>query len=298
MNLASALSPLPLWAAFGFLAAILSSAQMLLQERFKTPPFAMAFWIKVACALVMAPFVIKTGLPTNPAFYALLSVQALMWVVSDVVFYKGINEVGAGVVARLLPMGAIISFFLWFVIDRPLALTYAAAPWRSSAIVFVFCLSAFFAWNLRTCPVTRKAVRVIWFTLFAMVAGTLFTKVITQQTEVNSGVYGYVFSEALIMIMMWLVYYAFKKPLPVKVMFGAQAIRSGLIVGIVSAFTIASYLYALYHIDNPAYVTAVRHLNAVLIFFFYRAIGRPNEGRLWAGFGIVACAAALIILRG
>jgi hypothetical protein len=27
------------------------------------------------------------------------------------------------------------------------------------------------------------------------------------------------------------------------------------------------------------------------------ATGRPNEGRLWAGFGIVACAAALVVLK-
>lgn len=297
MNPAQLVSSFPLWAVFGLLAALLSSAQMLLQERFKTAPFAMAFWNKVACALIMIPFVIMTGLPSNPLFYALLATQALLWVVSDVVFYRGINEVGAGVVARVLPLGTLLSFFLWFAIDWPLAIAYASAPAHTVAIIAVFCLSAFFAWNLRTCAVTRKALRVIWFTLFASVTGALFTKVITQQTGIGSGIFGYVFTEALIMITMWLIYYAVKRPLPAKVMFGLPAIKSGMAVGSVSAFSVAAALYAFYHIDNPAYVSAVRHLNAVMIFFIYRATGRPNKGHVWAGFGIVACAAALIVLK-
>jgi hypothetical protein len=297
MNLAEAVSPIPLWAIFGLFAAFLTSASMLLQERFKAPPFSMAFWNKVANAVVMVPFVIATGLPTNPVFYALVATQALMWVVSDVVFFRGINEVGAGVIARVLPIGTLVSFFLWFAVDWDLAASYLSTPARSAAIIAVFVLSAFFAWNLRTCAVTRKALRVIWFVLLASVVGTVFTKFITQQTDMSSGIFGYVFVESLIMIAMWLVYYAIKRPLSPKTMFGIEAIKSGFAVGSISAFTVATVIYAFYHVDNPAYVNAVRFLNAVIIFFFYRAVGRPNEGRLWAGFGIVACAAALVVLK-
>ncbi len=297
MSLAEFVSPVPLWAVFGVLAAGLSATQMLLQEKFKTPPFAMAFWNKATCVLVMTPAVIMTGLPTNPVFYALLATQALMWVVSDVVFFKGINEVGAGVVSRILPMGPLISFFLWFAIDPNLIDKYAATPWRSAGIILVFCLTAFFAWNLRSCAVTRKALRVIWFVLCAAIAGSLFTKYITQQADMSSGIFGYVFSEAIIMITLWSIYYAIKRPLPVKVMFGMPAIKSGLTVGAVSAFTICSVLYAYYHVDNPAYVPTLRYLDSVIIFFFYRLVGRPNQGRLWASFGIVACAATLVVLK-
>src|SRR5512140_3764297 len=159
MTLAQTFAPLPLWAVFGVLAASLSATQMLLQEKFKTQPFAMAFWNKATCVLVMAPAVYITGLPTNPVFYALLATQALLWVVSDVIFFRGINEVGAGVIARVLPFGTLISFFLWFAFDWNLAVAYAAAPLHSIAIIAVFCLSAFFTWNLRNCPVTRKAIR-------------------------------------------------------------------------------------------------------------------------------------------
>ncbi|MDD3029018.1 MAG: hypothetical protein PHS57_01865 [Alphaproteobacteria bacterium] len=293
----AAIAPIPLWAVFGLLGAFLSSTQMLIQDRLKAPAFPLAFWNKVTCVAVMTPFVFATGLPTNPLFYVLLATQALLWVISDVVFFKGIKEVGAGIVSRVLPMAPLISFFLWFALDPHLIKTYAAMPWRSAGIVGVFCLTAFFAWNLRSCAITKKALKIVWFTLFASVVGTVFTKSITLQADVETGVFGYVFAEALIMIAMWLVFYAVKRPLPAAEMFGLRAIRAGGAVGLVSAFTVAAVLFAYYHVDNPAYVPAVRYLDTVIIFFAYRAMGRPNEGRLWASFGIVACAAALVFLK-
>ena len=270
---------------------------MLLQEHFKAAPLPMAFWSKVACAIAMIPFVAQAGLPDNPVYYGLLVAQSLLWVVSDVIFYRGINESGAGVIARILPMATLASFFLWFAFDWHLASVYLATPMRSAAIALIFCLSAFFAWHLKKCAVTRKTLRSIWFVLFAAIAGSLSTKLITQYADISQGVPAYVFCEAVIMITMWLAYYAVRRPVPVAVMFGGQSIKAGMTVGCAAACAVAATVYAVYHIDNPAYVAAVRYMDAVMIFFFYRATGRPNQGRVWAGFGIVACAAALVVLK-
>jgi len=288
---------IPLWALFGILAAALSSAQMLLQERLKAAPLPMAFWSKAACALVMIPFVVAVGLPHNPLYYMLLIAQSLLWVISDVIFYRGINEVGAGIIARILPLATLVGFFLWFAIDWPLANSYIAQPLHSAMIAIVMGLTAFFAWHLKSCPVTKKALRAVWFVLFASIVGSLSTKIITQYADIQQGISAYIFCEALIMLTMWLLYYAVRRPLPLQVMFGLSAIKSGFQVGAVAACGIAATVYAVYHIDNPAYVSAVRYLDAVMIFFFYRATGRPNQGHVWAGFGIVACAAALVILK-
>ena len=297
MSLAPIAASIPLWAVFGTLAAALSAMQMLLQEKFKAAPLPMAFWSKAACALVMVPFVAVVGLPRDPVYYVLLAAQSLLWVVSDVIFYRGINEVGAGVVARVLPMTTFASFFLWFAVDWPLASAYAAQPAHSAAIAVVFGLAAFFAWHLRECAVTRNALRAIWFVLFANIVGALSTKIITRYADIRQGISAFVFCEALIMLGMWLVYYAAKRPLPARTMFGPPAIKAGMAVGSVAGLAIAATVYAVYHIDNPAYVAAVRYLDAVMIFFYYRATGRPNHGRVWAGFGLVACAAALVVLK-
>ncbi len=285
------------WAIFGFAAAGLSAAQMLLQERFKTAPFAMAFWGKAGCALVMLPFVIAHGLPDNWYYYLLLTAQSLLWVVSDVIFYRSISESGAGVISRILPISTIASFFLWFAIDWPSASTYIATPWHSLAIIIVLSLSAFCASELKKCPVTMAAFRKVWFVLLAAIIGTVSTKYISQQAAIKQGVYAYVFCEALIMMAVWLLYYAVKPPLLPKIMFSPSSIKSGVIVGSVSAFAVAATVYAVYNADNPAYVSAIRYLDAVMILGFYRLTRRPDPSRIWAGLGIVACAAILIILK-
>ncbi|MDE2029592.1 MAG: hypothetical protein KGI97_03405 [Alphaproteobacteria bacterium] len=288
---------LPLWAVFGFLGASLSAAQMLTQEKLKAAPFPMAFWCKVVCAVVMAPFVVLHGLPSNPFYYALLAAQSLLWVVSDVIFYRGINASGAAVIARVIPIATIVSFFLWFAVDPHLALAYIATPVRSAVIVAVLCLLALFAWRLKDCKVTTQALRTVWFVLFASIVGSVSTKYITMQADIGQGVYAYVFVEAVIMIAMWLAYYAVKRPVPPRAMFGGAAIKAGFGVGLPAAFAIAATVYAVYNVDNPAYVSAVRYLDSVLILLAYRAMGRPATGRIWAGLGVVACAAALIVLK-
>ncbi|MDR3450327.1 MAG: hypothetical protein P4M15_11380 [Alphaproteobacteria bacterium] len=291
------MSAVPLWAMFGLAAAALSATQMLLQERFRAEPLPVAFWSKVACALVMLPFVVIHGMPHNPLYYALLAAQSLLWVVSDVIFYRGINQASAGVISRVLPMATILSFFLWLAIDWTTARAYIAAPAHSAAIVAVLCLLAAFAWRLKNCAVTIGAMRSVWFVLFASVAGSVSTKYITQQADIGQGVYAFVFGEAVVMIAMWLLYYAIKRPLPASSMFGPRAVRTGMTVGAVAAFATAATVYAVYHVDNPAYITAVRYLDSILILLYYRATGKPSKGHVYAGLGIVACAAALVILK-
>ena len=101
---------MPLWAVFGLISATLSAGVFLVQERFKLDGFVMAFWNKVTAIVIMLPLVIYMGAPDNPQFYLLLCAQAMLWVVSDVIFFNAIPKVGAGVVSRLLPVSTIATF--------------------------------------------------------------------------------------------------------------------------------------------------------------------------------------------
>ena len=282
---------------FGLVTAALSATVLLLQEHFKAHGFAMAFWIKVACAIVTLPFVIATGLPGNPMFYALLAAQSLLWVVSDVIFYRGVKEAGAGVISRIMPIATIVGFLVWFLFDPALAGVYLARPWNSAAILGVFALSAFFAFHVRKCHVTMNALRAIWFVLAANVIGNVMNKFITLKADLAQGPYAYTFFQALVMIAIWSIYYMIRRPLPHREMFSKKTIKAGLIAGVVAAGTVTAGIYAVYHADNPAYVSSMRYLDTVLILLFYRATGKPSRGNVWASLGIVACASALIVLK-
>ena len=288
---------IPEWAIFGCCAAVLSALMMLLQERFRVDGFALAFWCKVSCALVTLPFIIIHGLPHNPLFYAFLGAGAVMYAISDVVFFRAIPRVGAGMVSRILPGAVILSFLLWFLVKPELIAKYVAEPVYSVLIFLVLCLSTWFASHLRKCKVSMEAVKAIWFVIFAATTGPLVAKLVTLEADIGQGPYAYVFVEALMMMTLWSVYFIIRKPIPVSVMFSRHSWTRGMTIGCVMAGMVLLNVLAFYKVDNPAYIPAIKFLDSFIILAVYAMAGKPREGNVWSGLGIVACAAALIILK-
>jgi hypothetical protein len=287
----------PLWAIFGLGTAVLSAGMMLLQEKFKVNGYAVAFWNKAACLLITFPFLLIHGLPDNPAFYGLLFVTAILYAISDVVFFSSIPKTSAGAVSRLIPSASVIGFLLWFIIDPGLLQKYMAEPAIFALIFAALCLFAFFAFRLKECNVTMQTLRDIWFVIFAATAGPILTKLVTFTADMNEARYAYVFFQALMMMVLWLVYLALRNPVPVKTFFARSTWQRGLLIGACGAGAVLLKFTSFYYVDNPAYIPAIIALDSVIILGFYKARGWPIEGDIRSGLGIVACAIALIILK-
>lgn len=287
----------PVWACFGLIAAILSAAMMLLQERLKVDGFALAFWNKIICFLVTIPFVVVNGLPHNPNFYVFLGIGAFMYALSDVVFFRGISKVGAGVVARLLPGAMIVSFLLWFAVKPSLFHKYMQEPVIAFAIFAVICASAWFAGHVKKCHVSMSALRTIWFVVFAACVGPILAKTVTTYADIGKGPAAYIFAEAIMMMAIWTVYFLIFRPISTKVLFSRHSCFGGAVIGLVSAALVTSNIYAYYHVDNPAYIPAIKYLDSIIILGVYVLTGRKANGNVWSGLGVVACAAALVVLK-
>ncbi|MEM7679835.1 MAG: hypothetical protein AAF182_02395 [Pseudomonadota bacterium] len=286
---------LPPWALFGLTAAALSACVLLLQERLKVNGYALAFWNKIACVAITAPFVFTFGFPENPTFYLFLSFGAVLWAISDIVLFTGIANVGAGAVSRLLPSSSILSFLLWFMIDPQLFHKYSAKPIIFGLIFLVLCAFSYCAFRMKKCEISMRAVRAIWFVIFAAVVGSLNAKFITTQANIDQGPYAYVFVEGLMMIALWALYLVIRKPVPLSTYINAW--RDGLTIGFFTAMTVLMSVTAFFYVDNPAYIPAIKALDAVIILFIYRLWQQKAQGDLKAGLGIVACAVALIVLK-
>lgn len=288
---------LPLWAVFGLGAALLSAAMMLTQERLKVNAYAAAFWGKGACVLLMAPFMWMYGFPADPLFYFYLAITAVLFAISDVIFYRGITSTNAGAVARLLPSSVIFSFLLWFLFDPALLEKYLHAPVISGMIFGVLCLSAYFAMRLKKCAFSMQALRTVWFVVLAATAGPLLAKAVTLHAPPGQGPYAYVFCQGAMMMALWLIYFAVRKPVPVSAILGKLAWRHGLIIGAINAGSTFLSVLAYYYVDNPAYIPAVRFLDSVFILAVYRLWRHETKGDIPSGLGIVGCAAGLVILK-
>jgi len=288
----------PLWAVFALLCAASSALVLLIPEKVKCNGFALAYWNKVFALLFMTPVVVFfTGFPQHWEFYALVAAQSLLWVVSDVIFFRAIPEVGAGVISRILPSSVIATFFLWFFFDPALLKSYLANPALSVVICVALCGSVYFAMRLKKDPVSWRAIRMVWFVLFAAVIGPLMYKLVTRHTTIEQGPFAFVMVEAFVMVTIWSMYYAVKQPIPKSILFSKDSLRDGAMVGAAMCLVSLFKFAAMHYVDNPGLVPAVKYLDAIIIMVFYRATGRIEKADVVAGLGIVVCAAIIIVAK-
>ena len=287
----------PVWALYAGVCALMSALILILPERLKADGFALAFWNKAAAFLFMIPFVLWQGLPQQWEFYALVAAQAMLWVVSDVIFFRAIPKVGAGVVSRLLPGTVIVTFVLWFVFEPSQLESYMQTPVRSALVCLALAGSVYFAMRLKKDPVSWEAVRIIWFVLFAAIIGPLLYKLVTRYVTLEQGPFAFVLFEAFIMVTVWTVFFAVRKPIPATVLFSKESLRAGAMVGAAMSLLSLSKFAAMHTVDNPGLVPAVKYLDAIIVMAYYRMIGKVERADVVAGLGIVGCAAAIIILK-
>ncbi len=281
-----------MWAFYAFAAAILVTAIPLLQERFRADGFALAFWVKVFVVLLTLPYAAYLGLPVEPRFYFWVALSAVLYSISDVIFFRAVPRVGSGVVTRVLPATVIITFLLWFAVDPSLIAQYAAQPAKSAAIIGVLALFVFFATRVKKCAVTWAGVRMIWFVIFAGCVGPVISKIAIGQMPA-----AYVAVQAFFMAVFLAGFYAFKRPIGTDVFLCRNSVVTGLLIGAVMALVSVLKAKALQLAENPAYVTVIFFTDAIWVLAVYKMIGRKESANVWAGLGIVASAAALVLVR-
>lgn len=286
-----------LWIILGLLAALVNTGSPLVQEKFKGEPFCVATWIKVGTALLTLPFVIYFGLPDNPNFYIFAALSGLIWSVSDVIYFKSVSEVGAAVVSRLIPAAVLFSFILWFFINPDLLQKYIDNSTQGLLALGIILLASFFAYNLKSCPVTVKGFKLVWFVILAATIGPLVEKISMGDTPKAQTPFAFVFIQAVMMLGFWAIYAAFKKPVTRAVFIDKSSWRTGLLISIFTTTALILRFTALQYVSHPALLSVLLFTDAFWIVLVYRIIGRKDNSKIWAGLGIVACAAALVFVK-
>lgn len=288
---------IPPWAILGLAAAIISTAIPLIQEKMKADGFAVAFWVKVAVVILSFPFVLNFGFPSDPKFYLVTATTAVLWCISDVVYFRSVPIAGAGVVSRLMPSAVIISFILWFFVDPDLLQKYIDHPLPSLAIVAIILLATFCATLLKKCPVSWQGVRLVWFVIFAACVGPIIDKLSLGYAPGKQAPFAFMFIQGSMMLGLWWIYYLIRKPLSSSVLFSKHSLTTGAIIGVVATIVMYLKTQALLTVDQPAFLSVLLFTDALWILLIYRLIGRRDDSNIWAGLGIVGCAVALILVK-
>jgi uncharacterized membrane protein len=286
-----------LWVGLGLLAALANTGSPLVQEKFKGDAFSVAIWVKIGAVVLTLPFVIYFGLPTEPKFYLFAAISGVIWAISDVIYFRAVADVGAGVVSRLIPSAVLFSFLIWFLINPDLLSKYIDNPIQGGGILLVICCATFFAMNLKSCPISMRGFQLVWFVILAASIGPLVEKISLGDTPKPQMPFAFVFVQALMMIGMWGIYATIKKPIDRSVFMLKSSWKTGLLISLFTTTALCLRFTALQYVEHPALLSVLLFTDAFWIILYYRLTKRQDNSKIWAGLGLVGCAASLVLIK-
>lgn len=286
-----------IWITLGIVAAIVSSGIPLVQEKHKGNPFAVAIWVKIGVALLTLPFVLYFGLPDNPRFYIFAGLSAAIWSISDVIYYRSVSEVGAGIVSRVLPSAAILSFLVWFMINPDQLQKYLDNPIQGGLIFLIIIVASLLAMLMKKCPVSWRGLQLVWFVLMAAAIGPLVEKISMGDTPKMQTPFAMTFIQAVMMLGFWAVFALIKRPISLTTFTLPTSWKTGLMISTFMTVVLCARFTALQYVENPAFLSVILFTDSLWILLYYRLIGRKDDSKIWVGLGIVGCAAALVLVK-
>jgi hypothetical protein len=286
-----------IWVILGLLAAFANTGSPLMQEKLKGNAFSVAVWIKLGTVALILPFVLYFGLPVHLNFYIFAAVSGLIWSVSDVLYFRTVSDVGAGVVSRLLPAAVLLSFLVWFLFDPSLLTKYLDHPTQGLAALGIVCAASFCAMNLKSCPVTVRGFKAIWFVILAAAIGPLIEKISMGNTPKAQTPFAFIFIQALMMLGFWGIFALIKRPVSLPTFLHPSSWKTGLTISLFTTTALCLRFTALQYVQHPAFLSVILFTDAVWIIAYYKITGHRDDSKIWAGLGIVGCAAALILVK-
>lgn len=288
---------LPLWSLLSLAAALVITAMPLLQEKFKADTYALAFWIKVFMAALIAPYALYVGLPDTWQFYVFTGLTAVLYAFSDINYFRAVPIVGSGIITRILPASVVITFFAWFAVDPALLKAYAAQPWKIVTILGILALFTFCATHVKKCHLSWQGVKLIWFVLFAACIGPVITKLGLNHVSKAQGASSYIFIQGIMTVILLGVFYAWKKPVATSVLLSRHSIQTAFLISLFAVINVFLKTTAVQLVDNPAYVSMILFSDSLWVLLIYKMIGRKENANVWASLGIVLCALLVVVVK-
>jgi hypothetical protein len=195
-------------------------------------------------------------------------------------------------------MGLFVSFIGWLIIKPDQINTYIANPIYGSGIVISLCLVVFFASRLRHCSVSKNAFIFILPFIFFDGVLTILNKTAMDSAELHQNVWFYMMLQGFGIACVVAIKEKIKRK-NIKHLFDKKLIKAGLCICLFGLMGGGLKGYALYAVDNPAYVVAIVMLSPFWIICIYKIIGRKEQGvDIISGLFLVLSVIALVLFKG
>ena len=282
------------WVILAVFMALCNASMRIVNQHYKVSGFHLAILTKTSLCILTLPLAVVGPWPSNIEFYWFVLATVPLMIYADRMMFDLCSEYGGGPVSRIEPLGVVITFVIWILLNITLLESYAAQPLRSVIIILSLCGSVFFAMQMRSDPVSLNVLKLSLPMIGIYAFGDYLNKSAMDLSIDENGVVIYIFLQSLLMSTVGLSFMFYKKNNTRMKILNAHFAKA---VVLCSVFMLAALIFknnAFANVENPAYVTAI-NLSVPLWILIYNTITQTkDEIKILPGCGIVICACALI----
>ena len=286
-----------IWILLALFSSFGTAALLLCNQFFKQDGFLLVVTNKFFLMLFAFRFVLMIGWPSDTLFYVCVVATVPCSMIADRTFLTLASEYGGGPVSRLSPFAQVLIFGGWFAVHPVLLLGYLQTPLLFAGIILAVSGAVFCASLTRHDPVSKTLIRRMIPFWIAVAVVTMLNKTAMDVSDFHSGVWAYVFVQALGVSIVGGAWIGLRKNMRQRLQQNYKKVLAASACLSLAALTHLVFKnYAFTYVDNPAYVTLIDMTHPFWILLVNKAVGHPDKHSVLPGFGVVFFAALMIVL--
>lgn len=287
-----------LWWVFAFTSSCLTATIYLMGQYVAMPALQKTFWRGLVPLIFLTPVLPFIHWPSAPLFYIVTLITALIVSYSDTKNFEAAARFGAGITIRMKPFIIWLVFALWFILHKDVRDNLLDAPSLFIGITLCLLAGTVSAVYLQKCPISRKALHFYMPLIFLGACVDILNKTAMDHSALLSGIILYAWIQALIITVVTGA--AHKPPLKEnhthRFTHIKRSFKYGCIIGFLFLLANLTKNAAMSYTVNPSYVTAIIFTSPVWVSAYYRYIQHKETANIYAGYGLVFSAVALVLL--
>lgn len=286
------------WVIMAFFASLFNAAWRLVSEYFKVDNKALIFWRGAFPALYASPILFFIPWPKDPLFYVFVISVACIVTFTDVILFDITKKYGAGVPSRLQPLGILLSFIAWFLIDTNQIDLYLEKPVITVGIITSLLMIVFTTTRLRRCTISKEVfIQMVPVIIATSAAGILIKMGLAHAESSNQAVGYYILVQGTAIAIFVAIRESIKRRRLNRIL-DKDVLKAGFVIGLLTPCSVFCAAHAFIAADNPAYVSAVILLSPFWIVLIYKSLNKKEQGDVKTGLLLVASVIALVLFKG
>lgn len=291
-----------MWVLFAVFLSLTGATYSLCVQNIRLKPAFFMIYRGMISALLIIPLLFYFRFVPNIIFCSIAIFQGFLVSYYDLGLMKSVKKYGAEAITSILPVGIVLNFAFWCLIDHQIFIKYTEHPLQSGLIVFSLIGVTTALMGYKKASIAKKAIIDLIPIIVVGLLIDLSNKIIMNYA--NNSLVGYSFWRAFILSLVvgtiHFLLYIFKKE-KISELIKFENLKKTWIFGLnIAAMVIMSI--AMYDTPNPAYVSAIAQTSLLWIICFNQILSRlfKNQtmpmpmGKRWA-FLMLVSAITLIL---